>query len=104
MVLDLEGQFDIELQGKIDTVGGGSLRTTFQNVPDAPVSSFTLNLLGGAKGLLQNSRSLCGKGKKAKTRMVGQNGAVRTIKTPLRVSCRGKARSSRPTHGKGRGA
>ena len=77
VVMDLRGQFRIELVGTIDTVRGGALRTTFETVPDAPVSSFTLDLLGGAKGLIQNSESLCGaKRKKATTRMVGQNGAT----------------------------
>ena len=42
LVADLEGQIDIELAGKIDTVKGGSLRTTFASVPDAPVTEFTL--------------------------------------------------------------
>jgi hypothetical protein len=95
MVLDLEGQFDIELAGKIDTVKGGALRTTFDGVPDAPVSSFVLNLAGGSKGLLQNSKSLCGKPKKATTKMTGQNGAVVKSKTKLQVACGGKARHKR---------
>ena len=47
----------------------GALRTTFETVPDAPVTSFVLNLEGGSKGLLFKTRkSLCGKPKRAKTR------------------------------------
>jgi hypothetical protein len=96
VVADLEGQFDIELAGRIDTVKGGSLRTTFAGVPDAPVSFFELKLLGGSRGLLQNSRSLCaGKPKKADTRMVGQNGAVVKAKTKLQVACKGSAGAKR---------
>lgn len=95
IVADLEGQFDIELAGKIDTVKSGALRSTFQGVPDAPVSYFELNLLGGSRGLLQNSDSLCGKPKKADTKMVGQNGAVVKTKTKLQVACKGNGRAKR---------
>jgi hypothetical protein len=100
MVMDLEGQFDIELAGHIDTVKGGALRTTFATVPDAPVSSFTLRLAGGKKGLLVNSKSLCGKKpRRANTRMVGQNGAIVDSKTKLQAACGGKARHKRHKRG-----
>ncbi|HEY5976911.1 MAG TPA: hypothetical protein VIT85_03555 [Solirubrobacterales bacterium] len=95
LVLDLEGQFDIELAAKIDTVKGGSLRTTFESLPDAAVSSFTLKLAGGSKGLLQNSKSLCGKPKRATARMVGQNGATLNSNPKLKVNCSGNAKRKR---------
>ncbi len=75
LVVDLQGQIDIVLVGKIDTVSGGSLRTTFTSVPDAPVEEFRLDLAGGKKGLLQNSRPICGRKLRATVRMIGQNGA-----------------------------
>ena len=97
MVMDLEGQVDFELVGRIDSARNGALRTTFDTVPDVPVSSFVLNLAGGARGLLQNSESLCGKPKRAAVRMTGQNGAVVNRKVKLRVACGGKkARHKRP--------
>jgi hypothetical protein len=95
LVMDLEGQFDFELAGRIDTAKKGALRTTFEGVPDVPVSSFVLNLAGGSKGLLQNSQSLCGKPRKATVRMTGQNGVVRTTKTKLQASCSSKAKHKR---------
>lgn len=101
LVVDLEGQFDIELAGRIDAVGG-RLRSTFQSVPDVPVSTFRLNLLGGDKGLLQNTESFCGKRKFATTRMTGQNGAVLNLRTRLRYSCAGDARRKRHHRGTGR--
>ena len=94
IVLDLKGQIDIEVAGRIDSVNG-RLRATFETVPDAPFSSFTLDLAGGAKGLLVNSESLCAKPKKATTKMTGQNGAVLETKTKLQVSCGSKARHKR---------
>jgi hypothetical protein len=90
LVADLRGQIDIELAGTIDTVKGGSLRTTFATVPDVPVTRFDLDLAGGAKGLLINNESLCGKVKKATTEMIGQNGVVVDTKTKLQSQCGGK--------------
>ena len=37
--------------GRIDSVKGG-IRTTFEGVPDAPVTKFVLSMQGGKKGLL----------------------------------------------------
>jgi hypothetical protein len=96
LVMDLRGQIDVELVGRVDTAKGGALRTTFYNVPDAQVSSFVLNLAGGAKGLLVNSESLCGKkAKKATVKMTGQNGAALETTTKLQADCGAKARHKR---------
>ena len=95
LVLDLRGLIDIVLVGQIDTVKGGSLRTTFHTVPDAPVSSFNLDLAGGSKGLLVNSQSLCGPAKKAAVVMTAQNNAVLETGTALKASCGAKARHKR---------
>jgi hypothetical protein len=102
LVADLHGQIDIELAGKIDSVHGGALRTTFEGVPDAPVTKFTLNLAGGKKGLLQNETSLCGPKKpKAEVRMTGQNGAEVTSKVELGAACHSKGSKRAPGgHGK----
>jgi hypothetical protein len=95
LAVDLKGQIDFELTGRIDTAKNGALRANFENVPDAPVSSFTLDLLGGSKGLLINSKSLCGKPKRASVKTIGQNGARVNSKVTLQVSCRKKARHKR---------
>jgi hypothetical protein len=95
IVADLRGQIDIELAGKIDTVNHGSLRTTFEGVPDAPVTRFKMDLMGGKKGLLQNEKNLCGAGRRAKIRMVGQNGAKLKAQPKLRVSCGSKKHKKR---------
>ena len=86
IAIDLTGQVDFQLVGRVDSVKA-RLRTTFESVPDVPISSFTLDLLGGNKGLLQNSESLCGGPKNATVRMRGQNGATANTKAPLQVSC-----------------
>jgi hypothetical protein len=87
MVLDLEGQVDIEVIARIDSVKGGALRTTIESAPDAPVTKFILNLAGGKRGLLQNSESLCQKPKYATANMTGQNGIRIHSRTKLRVKC-----------------
>jgi hypothetical protein len=100
LVMDLEGQIEIELAGRVDAVNG-RLRTTFDSVPDAPVTSLQLDLLGGAKGLLVNSDGLCGRSKRATVAMAGQNGDVVNVKPKLKTSCGPGA--SRKRHGTGRG-
>jgi hypothetical protein len=86
LVIDLKGQIEVELDGRVDAVKG-ALRATFQNIPDAPVSSFALDLAGGSKGLLINSESLCSHPKRASLRMVGQNGATLRRRVKLRTDC-----------------
>jgi hypothetical protein len=86
LVLDLQGQVDFQLVGRVDSVNA-RLRTTFETVPDVPVSRFVLDLAGGKKGLLQNSKRLCGAGKAAAVRMIGQNGAVLNTRSKLRTKC-----------------
>jgi hypothetical protein len=100
LALDLHGQIDVEASARVDSFNGG-LRTTFETVPDVPLGVVTVRLLGGSKGLLQNSEGLCVHSKKAAIRMVGQNGMVVNGKTKLQVSCgstRRKRHSERSAH------
>ena len=94
LVADLEGQIDIELAGKIDTVKG-AMRTSFQSVPDAPVTRFVLRLDGGKKGLLQNEKGVCANRTKADVKFVGQNGKVLTKKVKLKAACGSSTRKKR---------
>ncbi|HXV04409.1 MAG TPA: hypothetical protein VFP23_00700, partial [Solirubrobacterales bacterium] len=89
--------------GRIDTGKGGGIRNTFEVVPDAPVSRFTLSLKGGAKGLIVNSESLCSP--RAKTHAIAdftaQNGKLSDTEPALKVKCpRAKKRHGR--RGRGR--
>lgn len=78
---------EIDLDGRIDSVNGG-IRTTFESVPDAPVSEFTLQMQGGKKGLLQNSTELCLKTHRATAKFTGQNGMLVTLHPPTQSSCK----------------
>jgi hypothetical protein len=113
MVADLQGQVDIELDGRIDSVHG-RIRNTFGVVPDVPVSKFSLTVRGGSNGLLVNSRNLCPrkragggrhaaahaskarhrKGLRAIVRFKGQNGKKMNLRPRLVAPC-GKKRARR---------
>jgi hypothetical protein len=88
MVAALNGQVDIVVDGRIDSVKG-RLRTTFDTVPDVPVSKFVVTIKGGKKrGLLVNSSNLCAKKYKVIARFTGQNGKKANQKPKLRTPCK----------------
>jgi hypothetical protein len=98
LVLDLHGQIDIELIGFIDSVKKrgtdiSRVRTTFAQVPDAPVSKFVLDLNGGRKGLLQNSANLCAAAGTFSSALKGQNGASTAATSAISVRCKSRRRS-----------
>jgi hypothetical protein len=88
LVLALRGQIDVDLAGRIDSVRGG-IRTTFNAIPDAPISRFVLKMKGGKKGLLQNSRNICGLKPRARVKIDGQNGKVADQAPRLIARCKG---------------
>jgi hypothetical protein len=95
LVAHLQGQVDIDLVGRIDSFKGG-IRTTFDRVPDVPVSKFTMILPGGKHGLLVASKDLC-KGKvKAVIQLKGQNGKKFNKRTKLRTPCGKKQKNHGP--------
>jgi len=100
LVAALEGPpetaIEVELEGHIDSVRGG-IRTIFAAAPDAPVSRFVLAMQGGGKGLIANSRNLCGSTNRANVRMVGQNGKAIQSRPKVRATCKhsGKGRKGK---------
>jgi hypothetical protein len=102
LVADLRGQVDLELAGRVDTTKEGGLRTSFETVPDAPVTKFVLDLKGGKKGLLVNSSSLCKGAKKANVQMAAQNGRTDNGKKKLKTAC-GSSSSRHKRHHESRG-
>ena len=92
IVLDLNGQVHLVLVGHVDSVvKKGSetsrLRTTFDVVPDAPVTKATLRLFGGKRGLLVNSQNLCAAPRRAKVVMDGKNGKPKDFLAPIEIDC-----------------
>jgi hypothetical protein len=90
LVVALHGQIDVNLVGRIDSKNGG-IRTSFDSVPDAPVSKFVLEMKGGKKGLLENSRNLCKTTNKASVQMGAQSGAELVLHPVVGNSCKTKA-------------
>jgi hypothetical protein len=93
MVVALRGPdtvpIEVNLVGRIDSVRGG-IRTTFDAPPDAPLTKFVLDMRGGKRGLLVNSREICKAANKATVKMDGQNGMAYDTRVPLKADCRGK--------------
>ena len=94
MVAHLEGQVTVDLVGRIDSFKGG-IRTTFDRVPDVPVSKFVVTLPGGKHGLLVASQDLCKKPRvRAVIQLKGQNGKKANRRSKLRVPCGKKKQKS----------
>jgi hypothetical protein len=90
---------EVVLAGRIDSVHGG-IRSSFEAIPDQPVSSFTLTMKGGKKGLLVNSRDLCKSVNKATVRFSGQNGKTSESRPELQSAC-SKAKKNKKNKRKG---
>jgi hypothetical protein len=89
---------EVELAGRIDSHRRG-IRSTFDVVPDAPVSRFVLRMKGGKEGLIENSKNICASPSRATARFTAQNGRVRNMRPKVAVRCKGMGRGVK---GKGR--
>ena len=91
MVIALKGPpeaaADVEVSARIDSIKGG-IRASFEAIPDLPVSRFILDMRGGAKGLIVNSRNLCHKAKRNRAHSVlgGQNGRRSNTRPVVRAT------------------
>jgi hypothetical protein len=97
------GKIHVDLVGRIDSVKGGRIRNTFDVVPDAPVTKFTLTMQGGKKGLIVNSTNLCASTNKAIADFTGQNGKKRVFNPVVKpVGCKGggKGKKRAKRHGR----
>jgi hypothetical protein len=72
LLADLRGQVPIQLRGVISSANG-RLKTVFNNTPDVAVNKFILNMKGGGKGLLINSRDLCARQTTGFLNLLAQN-------------------------------
>jgi hypothetical protein len=105
LVAELNGQIKILLVGKVDSGKNKGIRSTFEVVPDAPVSRFELSMKGGGKyGLLENSEPLCAKTRRANARFVGQNGTVDVLHPKVAAQCKKTKKKAHARHrGSGKG-
>lgn len=92
LVFDLHGLVDIEASARIDSVKGG-IRATFGAIPDAPITKVVIDMQGGKKGLIVNSRDLCAGRARAGVRLTAHNGKQRRLRPLVRATgCSGKPR------------
>jgi hypothetical protein len=97
LVFDLHGLVDVEVSTRIDSVHGG-IRATVEDAPDAPLSKVLLRMQGGKKGLIINSRNLCGATSKANVEFTGHNGKRFDSKPAMRADCGGKRKGKSASH------
>jgi hypothetical protein len=87
LVADLQGQVNVEVASRTDSVKG-ALRSTFDVVPDAPVSKFVLLLQPGQKSLLVASRNLCAGPQRARVNLRAHNGRRLLMRPKIRIPCK----------------
>ncbi|HEX5712539.1 MAG TPA: hypothetical protein VFX85_04410 [Solirubrobacterales bacterium] len=105
LVPDLRGPafqpIRFESAGRTDSFRGG-IRNTFSFIPDVPFTKLTLQLRGGKKGLLVNSRDICATTNRATVAFTAHNGLSHSAKPALKTKCKkaGKAKKGKAAKGK----
>ena len=94
LVFDLHGLVDVEVATRIDSARGG-IRATVEDAPDAALTKVVLRMQGAKKGLIINSRNLCGAISRANVQFDGHNGKRATSNPVMRADCGGKRKRSR---------
>jgi hypothetical protein len=99
LVADLQGQISANLVGHIDSSNGG-IRTTFETVPDVPVTEFVLTMKGGNKGLLENAppagiKSLCETKNRVDIKFTAQNNKFEHLRPLLKAASCGHKKHKR---------
>jgi hypothetical protein len=101
LVPDLRGPVSqpikLESAGRTDSIKGG-IRNTFDFVPDAPFTKLVLQMQGGKKGLLVNSRNICKQANKATVKYGSHNGKAYEARPVLKAQCPKAAKHRRSKH------
>jgi hypothetical protein len=93
IIVALRGEIDINLRGESSTTNSGKLVNTFDNVPDAPVSKFNLNINGGNTGILAVTRTrtakinLCAGRHTAEADIDSHNTRHNTLNISMKTPC-----------------
>jgi hypothetical protein len=89
---------EVDLDGRVDSVGGG-IRTTFEVVPDLPVTKAIVTLQGAKKGLFQNSTNICKGRHFATAKLRAQNGKAITLTPKVVADCpKAAKKKGHPAH------
>jgi hypothetical protein len=93
LVFALRGIVDFNAVARVDSVKA-SIRASFDSIPDVPLSKVVVEMQGGKKGLIVNSRSLCVHKSRAKSEFTAQNNKTYNTRPVVKASC-GKTRHSK---------
>ncbi len=89
LVFDLHGEVPFQVATRIDSSHGG-IRASVESSPDVPLTKVELRMQGGKKGLIVNSRNLCGAVSKAEANFTAHSGKTDEIKPVMKAQCGGK--------------
>jgi len=93
LIVALRGEIAINLKGT-SNVRGGRLVNTFNQVPDAPVTQFNLNINGGNNGILvvtdsaRGPLNICAARQTANIKMAGQNAKRANFRVHVKTPCK----------------
>jgi hypothetical protein len=89
LMVALRGQIAVDLTAKVSIPGGRRLGTTFDTIPDAPITKFTLRIVSGKNGPVGIATSLCsakGRSTPASLGFRGQNNALVQVSQRVHVA------------------
>jgi hypothetical protein len=90
LLIELRGEVNVNLRATNSVPDNQHLTSTFPTIPDAPLSSASLKLNGGKKGILvvtDGHDDICSTPQKPFLAAVGQNGKSLDTATTLSVEC-----------------
>jgi hypothetical protein len=93
LLAKLSGEVRINVRGTTD-VEKLRLVSTFERVPDAPVSSFELRIAGGRRGILAvtgRRRGICQRRRASDVQLTGHNGKQAASRVRMKAPCRSPA-------------
>jgi hypothetical protein len=83
----LDGQVKLIPRAEEKTVGIGKLQTTVPVVPDAPIGHFRLDVFGGKRGYLINTRDICKRTPVVGIDYTAQSGRTRSERVAVKATC-----------------
>ncbi len=106
IIVALRGEIAVNLKGESSTTKAGKLVNTFASVPDAPISQFNLNIVGGKTGIIAVTRTrkakinLCSGRHIAETDIDGHNGRIYDANVRMTTPCTRKQTKAAKLHAK----
>jgi hypothetical protein len=88
LLLALRGKAAIDLHAQTSVSKKSQLVTTFSSLPDLPMSSFTLTMNGGPKGILVLNGNICRHAQDAQVAFTGHNGATQQSTVTMGTPCK----------------